>query len=99
MISSVFMLRSVPGVGARGHGLGDGAVVEPVQFAADRHAAGQHGDLDAGAGQAVGEIVGGGLAIDGGGEGKDHFADRLVAGPADQGVHAQGLRSDAVERG
>src|SRR5579872_5198630 len=41
--------------------LGDGAVVEPVEFAPHRHAARQHGDGDAGSGQAVGEIVGGGL--------------------------------------
>ena len=51
-----------------------------------------------GAGQPVGEVVGGGLAVDGGGQGQDHLAHLAAAHAADQLADAQGVGTDAVQR-
>ena len=84
------------GRAALAHGLDDRAVVQPVEFAADRHAAGERGDLDARAGQTLCDIVGGRLAIDRGRQGQHHLFRLAAAHPTDQFRHPQGVGPDAL---
>ena len=55
------------------------AVVEIVELAADRHAMGEAGDLDADRREQIGDVVGGGLAVDRGVDGEDHLLDAALA--------------------
>jgi hypothetical protein len=77
-------------------GGGQRAVVEVVEFAADRHALGEARELDAGPGGAVGDVVRGSLAFDRRIQGQDQFLARFQSG--NQAVDRQILGADAVER-
>ena len=59
---------------------------------------GEMGDQHIAAGKAVGDVMGGGLAIDGGGGGQDHFLDGPLTRTVDQRRNLQILGPDAVER-
>ena len=82
-------------------GLGDGAIIEPIQLAAHRNAARQHGHRYGigRARQTVGQIVGCGLPIHRRWQGQDHLAHIGVDHPRDQFLYAQSLWPDAVQRG
>ena len=56
--------------------------VEIVEFAADRNAMREAGDLDLEIGQKTGDVMRGRLPIDGGVEREDHFLDVIVPRPA-----------------
>src|SRR5262249_55821265 len=76
---------------------GQSAVVEGVELAAHRHTLSQPRELDPVAGDALGDVVRGGLALDRGIERQD----KLLAGlqPPDEAVDVEVLGADAVERG
>ncbi len=69
-----------------------------LDFAADRQAAGDAGDLQAARPQHLAEVVGGGLALVGEIGGEDDFLHHAVAGTREQALEMQFLRPDAVER-
>ena len=54
--------------------------------------------LHAGAGQQVGDVVGGGLAVHRGIERQDDLLDLRCVGACHQGIDRKLLRTDAVER-
>src|SRR5215469_11490626 len=76
--------------------LGDGPVVEPVELAADRHAAGERRNGNARAGEAIRQVVGGGLAVDGGGERQDHLGHAVLTDAVDEANDPERLGADAV---
>ena len=57
---------------------GECAFVKIIEFAADRHAMGEPRHLHIGLVQQVGDVVGGALAVDRGGERQDDFLDRRI---------------------
>ena len=75
---------------------GQGAIVEIVELAADRDTLGQARQLDPAAGEAVGKVMRGGLALDGGVQRQDQFLAGFDAG--DEPVDRQILGTDPVER-
>src|SRR5262249_16620250 len=76
---------------------GQSAVVEVVELAADRHTLSEPRDLDPVAGDALGDVVRGGWALDCGIERQD----KLLAGlqPPDEAVDVEVLGADSVECG
>src|SRR5215470_2515101 len=78
---------------------GEGAVVEIVELAADGDAVGEARDRHVRAGQAVCDVVGRGLAVDGGAGREDHLLDARLGGAAQEARDVQLLRADAVEGG
>src|SRR6266404_9490822 len=80
------------------HGCGQGAFIEIIELAADRYAVGKPRYLDTGVLQEVGDVVRGGLAIDGCVQCQDDFAHARIMRARNQRVDSQVLRADAVER-
>src|SRR3984893_1506006 len=75
---------------------GQGAVVEVVELAADRHTLSEPRELDPAAGDALGEIMRGGLALDRGIERQDELLTGLEA--PDQALDVEILGPHPVER-
>ena len=76
----------------------DGAVVEIVELAADRHALGERGHRHAERGELVGDVMRRGLAVDRGVERQDHLARALRGGARHEFGDAQALGGHRVER-
>ena len=74
------------------------ALVEIIELAADRHAVRKPRHLHVRVAQQVGDVVRGGLAVDGGVEREDHLAHRRIMRARDQRIDRQIARADAVER-
>src|SRR3546814_9910073 len=74
-------------------------LVEIVEFASDRHAMRQPGDLHLKPGYLVGYIVRCGLPFDRCVDGDDDLTDAALVYPVDQGADVEIVGADAVERG
>src|SRR5712672_3229480 len=79
------------------HGRGQGAFIEIIELAADRHAMGKPRYLDTSLLQEVGDVVRGGLAVDGGVQCQNDFVHPRIMRARHQRVDGQILRADAVE--
>src|SRR6478672_4109341 len=91
-LNAVSKQRALP------HGCGQRSFIEIIEFAADRYAVGKPRYLDTRLLQEVGDVVRGGLAIDGGIQCQDDFAHPRIVRARHQRVDGQILRADAVER-
>src|SRR6188474_1857668 len=80
------------------HGGGERAVVEVVELAADRHAVCEPRHLRAGAGELIGDVVRGGLALHRGVHGEDDFRNAAAAHAAVERADVEVVRADSVER-
>src|SRR6478736_4865253 len=77
----------------------DGAVVEIVELAANRHTLGERGDGDAERCELAGDVVGGRLAVDCGVEGEDDLAGAFLGDAPDELGDAQRIGADLIEGG
>ena len=84
--------------GRRAQGLGERAFVEIVELAADRQAVGELGEADREALEPLGEIMGGGLALERRVHRQHDLVDAAGGDPGDQPVDAEILGPDAFER-
>src|SRR5690606_28831682 len=96
-----FMATSLPPLTskrrARFQRRGDGALVEIVELAADRHAVRQPRDARAEAGKLVGDVMRRRLALDGRVDGEDHLLHIAFGDPAHQPGDGKVVRPYAVE--
>ena len=67
----------------------EGALVEVIEFAADRHPVGKPRHRDTSIAEQIGDVVRGGLAVDRGVEGEDELFDLRRMGTRDQRVDRQ----------
>src|SRR4051794_25569140 len=73
----------------RPQGLCQSPLVEIIQLAADREAVSELGEADGIGLQPLGEVVGGGLALQRRVHGENDFVDAAPGDPGDQGVDAE----------
>ena len=79
-------------------GRADGAIIEIVQFSADGHALGQRCQARGAVSQRIGDIMGGGLAVDGGVQRQNYLARGLILHAAGEFGDAQLLGADGIKR-
>src|SRR5947209_18674297 len=77
---------------------GKRTLVEIIELAADRNSVSQPGYRHFGAVQKVGDVMGGGLAVDCRVQREDNLFHRRVVGARNEPIDGEVLRADAVER-